>query len=90
MAKSGPQTVASLLREYAQRTSLRGDNPYRAKAYSRAADILEDFDFVVASVHSRFKLPKKEQTERILKATESACHNHRTYDRPSAAAASRI
>jgi DNA polymerase (family X) len=31
-------------------------------------DILEDFDFVVASVHSRFKLPKKEQTERILKA----------------------
>lgn len=31
-------------------------------------DILEEFDFVVASVHSRFKLPKKEQTERILKA----------------------
>jgi DNA polymerase (family 10) len=30
--------------------------------------ILEDFDFVVASVHGRFKLPKKEQTERILKA----------------------
>ncbi|WP_035709141.1 DNA polymerase/3'-5' exonuclease PolX [Bradyrhizobium genomosp. I (2014)] len=32
--------VASLLREYAQRTALRGDNPYRAKAYSRAADSL--------------------------------------------------
>ncbi|MET4149017.1 MULTISPECIES: PHP domain-containing protein [unclassified Bradyrhizobium] len=30
--------VASLLREYAQRTALRGGNPYRAKAYSRAAD----------------------------------------------------
>lgn len=30
--------------------------------------VLEDFDFVVASVHSRFKLPKKEQTERILAA----------------------
>jgi DNA polymerase (family 10) len=30
--------------------------------------ILEDFDFVVASVHSRFKLLKKEQTERILRA----------------------
>jgi DNA polymerase (family 10) len=30
--------VAKLLREYAQRTALRGGNPYRAKAYSRAAD----------------------------------------------------
>ncbi|ESX65709.1 hypothetical protein X759_28360 [Mesorhizobium sp. LSHC420B00] len=30
--------------------------------------ILELFDFVVASVHSRFKLPKKEQTERIIEA----------------------
>ena len=27
-----------LLREYAQRKALRGGNPYRAKAYSRAAD----------------------------------------------------
>jgi DNA polymerase (family 10) len=33
-------TVAKLLREYAQRTALRGGNPYRAKAYSRAADSL--------------------------------------------------
>jgi DNA polymerase (family 10) len=32
--------VASLLREYAQRTALRGGNPYPAKAYSRAADSL--------------------------------------------------
>src|SRR3569623_1453324 len=32
--------VASLLREYAQRTAMRGGNPYRAKAYSRAADSL--------------------------------------------------
>lgn len=32
--------VASLLREYAQRTAFRGGNPYRAKAYSRAADSL--------------------------------------------------
>ena len=29
-----------MLREYAQRTALRGGNPYRAKAYSRAADSL--------------------------------------------------
>src|SRR3954465_11795948 len=34
------RAVASLLREYAQRTALRGGNPYRAKAYSRAADSL--------------------------------------------------
>lgn len=34
------RSVASLLREYAQRTALRGGNPYRAKAYSRAADSL--------------------------------------------------
>ena len=34
------QAVATLLREYAQRTALRGGNPYRAKAYSRAADSL--------------------------------------------------
>src|SRR3981189_1738182 len=33
-------TVVSLLREYAQRTALRGGNPYRTKAYSRAADSL--------------------------------------------------
>ncbi|MCK1757644.1 DNA polymerase/3'-5' exonuclease PolX [Bradyrhizobium sp. 137] len=34
------RAVAALLREYAQRTALRGGNPYRAKAYSRAADSL--------------------------------------------------
>jgi len=34
------RTIAGLLREYAQRTALRGGNPYRAKAYSRAADSL--------------------------------------------------
>src|SRR5258705_9407739 len=33
-------TVVSLLREYAQRTALRGGNQYRAEAYSRAADSL--------------------------------------------------
>ncbi|QOZ71094.1 DNA polymerase/3'-5' exonuclease PolX [Bradyrhizobium arachidis] len=32
--------VAGLLREYAQRTALRGDNPYRTKAYAQAADSL--------------------------------------------------
>jgi DNA polymerase (family X) len=38
VAIADAQRVASLLREYAQRTALRGGNPYRAKAYSRAAD----------------------------------------------------
>lgn len=40
MPKADATTVATLLREYAQRTALRGGNPYRAKAYSRAADSL--------------------------------------------------
>lgn len=40
MAKADTQTVARLLREYGQRSALRGGNPYRAKAYSRAADSL--------------------------------------------------
>ncbi|TIL44631.1 DNA polymerase/3'-5' exonuclease PolX [Mesorhizobium sp.] len=40
MAKIDPRTVASLLREYAHRASMRDDNPYRTKAYLRAADSL--------------------------------------------------
>ena len=40
MPKADTQQVAKLLREYAQRTALRGGNPYLAKAYSRAADSL--------------------------------------------------
>ncbi|PBB24003.1 MULTISPECIES: DNA polymerase/3'-5' exonuclease PolX [unclassified Mesorhizobium] len=40
MARLDTQSVARLLREYAQRSSLRGGNPYRAKAYLRAADSL--------------------------------------------------
>jgi DNA polymerase (family X) len=32
--------VAALLREFGQRTALRGGNPYRAKAYTRAAENL--------------------------------------------------
>jgi DNA polymerase (family X) len=33
--------VAALLREFGQRAALRGGNPYRARAYSRAAESLE-------------------------------------------------
>ena len=37
--------------------------------FARLSDrVLDKFDFVVASVHSRFKMGKKEQTDRILKA----------------------
>ena len=31
-------------------------------------DVLERFDFVVASVHGRFRMDRKEQTERIIRA----------------------
>src|SRR3954471_16532673 len=40
MAKLNNQEIATLLREYAGRSALRGDNPYRWKAYARAADSL--------------------------------------------------
>jgi DNA polymerase (family 10) len=33
--------------------------------------VLDKFDFVVASIHSRFKMTKKEQTDRILKAIKN-------------------
>jgi DNA polymerase (family X) len=39
-SKVNIRAVIGLLREYAQRSALRGDNPYRSKAYSRAADSL--------------------------------------------------
>jgi DNA polymerase (family 10) len=34
-------------------------------------EVLEQFDFVVASVHGRFKLDRKEQTHRILRAVSN-------------------
>ena len=40
MPKADTQSIAGLLREYAHRTALGGGNPYRAKAYARAADAL--------------------------------------------------
>jgi DNA polymerase (family X) len=52
VASLDARAIASLLREYAQRTALRGGNPYRAKAYSRAADslaaIVEPLDVLIA------------------------------------------
>lgn len=53
MVKTDTQTVARLLREYAHRVSLRGGNPYRAKAYATAADTLaalsQPLDRVIAA-----------------------------------------
>jgi DNA polymerase (family 10) len=53
MAKLDTQAVARLLREYAQRTALRGGNPYRSKAYFTAADSLaalsQPLDRIVAA-----------------------------------------
>jgi DNA polymerase (family 10) len=39
-AKLNASAVAALLHEFGQRTALRGGNPYRAKAYTRAAENL--------------------------------------------------
>src|SRR5215211_9541925 len=63
------------------RRILRNCNPLPAnKAWSsrtqglrrqRKVKILARFDFVVASVHGRFRLGRKEQTERILRAVSN-------------------
>jgi hypothetical protein len=39
-AKLDAPAVAGLLQEFGRRTALRGGNPYRAKAYTRAAENL--------------------------------------------------
>lgn len=44
-------------------------------------DILEQLDLVLISVHTSFRLPKKEQTERILRAMERP--NVRIFSHPS-------
>jgi hypothetical protein len=38
MAALDASAIARLLREFGQRTALRGGNPFSAKAYARAAD----------------------------------------------------
>src|SRR6185436_15909394 len=40
MTTPDASSVAALLREFGQRSALRGGNPFRAKAYARAADSL--------------------------------------------------
>ena len=65
MPKADTQQVAKLLREYAQRTALRGGNPYRAKAYSRAADSL------AALAQPLDDLIEEEQADRDPRASET-------------------
>ena len=40
MRMLGSSEVAKLLHEFGQRTAFRGGNPYRARAYTRAAENL--------------------------------------------------
>src|ERR1700722_1242475 len=48
--------VARLLREFGQRTALRGGNPFRAKAYARAADNLLALSLPLADVVAQDRL----------------------------------
>jgi DNA polymerase (family X) len=52
MTNLDASAVARLLREFGQRTALRGDNPFKAKAYAHAADNLltlsEPLDRIIA------------------------------------------
>lgn len=56
ISEKDTQAVAGLLREYAQTDSLRAGNPYRAKAYLRAADSLAALSKPLARVIATGKL----------------------------------
>jgi DNA polymerase (family 10) len=49
-------SVAALLREFGQRSALRGGNPFRAKAYARAADNLLALSIPLESVIAQDRL----------------------------------
>jgi DNA polymerase (family X) len=49
-------SVAALLREFGQRSPLRGGNPFRAKAYARAADNLLALSIPLESVIAQDRL----------------------------------
>jgi DNA polymerase (family X) len=56
MAALDASAVARLLREFGQRTALRGGNPFRAKAYARAADNLLALSLPLADVIAQDRL----------------------------------
>jgi DNA polymerase (family X) len=56
MISLDPSAVAALLREFGQRSALRGGNPFRAKAYARAADNL----LMLTGTHPALEKMRKE------------------------------
>jgi DNA polymerase (family X) len=58
MATFDAATAAQLLREFAGRSSLRGANPYRAKAYARAADSLGALVVPLEQIVAAGRLPE--------------------------------
>jgi hypothetical protein len=45
MASLDTAAVAALLREYGQRSAVRGGNPYRAKAYSAPPTVIVGYSY---------------------------------------------
>lgn len=82
-AYAGGLTPERVLRQREAIRAARGDFPGFRIFHGTEADILPDgsidygdeflgiFDLVVASVHSRFALPKDEQTRRLIRAVEN-------------------
>jgi DNA polymerase (family X) len=56
MAALNASSIATLLREFGQRSALRGGNPFRAKAYARAADNLLALSQPIDQVIARDRL----------------------------------
>ena len=77
---AGGLKPADLKRQKAEVEAQRQENPNFALFWGIEADILGDgsldypeevlknFDFVIASVHSQFRLPREEMTQRIMQA----------------------
>jgi DNA polymerase (family X) len=56
MTSLDASSVAALLREFGQRSALRGGNPFRAKAYARAADNLRALSLPLDKVVAQERL----------------------------------
>jgi DNA polymerase (family X) len=56
MAGLDASAVANLLKEFGQRTELRGGNPYRARAYTRAAENLRTLTLPLETVIAQERL----------------------------------
>lgn len=77
---AGGLKPADLKRQKVEVEAQRRDNPHFALFWGIESDILgdgsldypeevlKDFDFVIASVHSQFRLPREEMTQRIIRA----------------------